>query len=60
MWGTHANNWSRTSAPRQGNQLLAPMFDNGDAAEMMQFIIDSRPEERSPAGIRFARFRKGR
>jgi hypothetical protein len=26
------------------NQLLAPMFDNGDATEMMQFIIDSRPE----------------
>ena len=26
------------------NQLLAPMFDTGDATEMMQFIIDSRPE----------------
>ncbi|TFD75708.1 hypothetical protein E3T48_11380 [Cryobacterium fucosi] len=26
------------------NQLLAPMFDEGDATEMMQFIIDSRPE----------------
>ena len=26
------------------NQLLAPMFDNGDATEMMQLIIDSRPE----------------
>lgn len=26
------------------NQLLAPLFDTGDATEMMQFIIDSRPE----------------
>lgn len=26
------------------NQLLAPMFDDGDATRMMQFIIDSRPE----------------
>lgn len=25
------------------NQLLAPMFDTGDATRMMQFIIDSRP-----------------
>lgn len=26
------------------NQLLAPMFDDGDATEMMRFIIDCRPE----------------
>jgi len=26
------------------NQILAPMFDDGDATQMMQFIIDSRPE----------------
>jgi hypothetical protein len=26
------------------NQLLAPMFDDGDATRMMQFVIDSRPE----------------
>ncbi|GAA3884065.1 hypothetical protein GCM10022381_27820 [Leifsonia kafniensis] len=26
------------------NQLLAPLFDDGDATEMMRFIIDSRPE----------------
>ena len=26
------------------NQLLAPLFDTGDATAMMQFIIDSRPE----------------
>ncbi|TFB71915.1 hypothetical protein E3O06_11630 [Cryobacterium glaciale] len=26
------------------NQLLAPLFDSGDSTEMMQFIIDSRPE----------------
>lgn len=34
------------SATRQleFNQILAPMFDNGDATEMMQFVIDSRPE----------------
>ncbi len=34
------------SATRQleFNQILAPMFDRGDATEMMQFIIDSRPE----------------
>ncbi|WP_198412914.1 hypothetical protein [Cryobacterium sp. Hz7] len=25
------------------NQLLAPLFDTGEATEMMQFIIDSRP-----------------
>lgn len=25
------------------NQILAPMFDEGDATQMMQFIVDSRP-----------------
>lgn len=29
------------------NQLLAPLFDTGDATMMMQFIDDSRPEEGS-------------
>lgn len=26
------------------DQLLAPMFDDGEATRMMQFVIDSRPE----------------
>ncbi len=34
----------RATRQLEFNQLLAPMFDDGDATAMMQFIVDCRPE----------------